>query len=137
MRCGEIEFKMRLVVDTFCWIDYLEGNEAGEKVREYIKNPDNEVITMILNIAEISSIVSRRNFDIDKVLNIVFSNSKIYNFDFEFSKQAGLLHAEIRKKIKDFGLIDAFVLLTARKLKAKVITGDEHFRKFKEAIIIK
>ena len=43
---------------------------------------------------------------------------------------------EIRKKIKDFGLADVFVLLTARKLNAKIITGDPHFKGFKEAILI-
>lgn len=137
MRCGEIEFKMRLIIDTFCWIDYLEGNEAGKQVKKYLENSDNEIITTVLNVAEISSIISRRNFDVDKALSIVFSNSKIFNFNSDFAKQTGLLHAEMRKKNKDFGLIDAFILLTARELKAKIITGDEHFRKVKEAILIK
>jgi len=136
-RCGGIEFKMRLIVDTFCWVDYINGNEAGEKVKDYIETSDNEIITTVLNIAEISSIIKRRNFDVDKVLDMIFSNSKIYNFNADFAKQAGLLHAEMRKQEKHFGLIDAFILLTARKLKAKIITGDEHFKKIKEAIFIK
>lgn len=55
----------------------------------------------------------------------------------EFSREAGLLHALIRKKIKDFGLIDAFVLLTARKIKARVLTGDNYFKGFKEVILIR
>jgi|SRR3989344_4457958 len=128
---------MRYIVDAYSWIDYFGGNIIGQKVKENVENPDNEIITNVLNIAEISSIVSRRNFDVDKALGIIFSNSKIFNFNSDFAKQAGLLHAEMRKKIKDFGLIDAFILLTARKLKAKIITGDEHFRKVKEAILIK
>jgi predicted nucleic acid-binding protein len=128
---------MKLVVDTFCWIDYLEGNEAGEKVKNYVEDPDNEIIITNLNIAEISSIMRRKNFDVDKALDMIFSISKIYNFNAEFSKEAGLLHADMRKTIKDFGLIDAFILLVARKLKAKIITGDEHFRKMKGAILIK
>jgi len=128
---------MRLVIDTFCWIDYIDGNKAGQEVKEYVENPDNEIITTILNIAEISSIVSRRNFDVDKALGIIFSNSKIFSFNSDFAKQAGLLHSEMRRKTEHFGLIDAFILLTARKLRAKVITGDEHFKKEKEAILIK
>lgn len=58
-------------------------------------------------------------------------------FDEELSIQAGLLHFEMRKTLKDFGLADAFVLATARKLKSKVLTGDPHFESVKEAILIK
>jgi predicted nucleic acid-binding protein len=43
----------------------------------------------------------------------------------------------MRKNSKDFGLADAYVLATARKLKAKILTGDEHFKPVKEAIMIK
>ena len=42
----------------------------------------------------------------------------------------------MKKKIRDFGLIDAIILTTARKLKAKVVTGDPHFKKFKEVVFI-
>ncbi len=45
--------------------------------------------------------------------------------------------AELRKERKHMGLADVHVLLTARKLKGKVVTGDEDFRGMKEAIIIK
>lgn len=131
---------MRYVVDSYSWIDYLSGNIAGEKVKEYIENPDNEIITNILNIAEISSFFERENVKTDKreeSFNVIISTSRIYNFDPEFSKEAGLLHGIIKRKINNFGLIDSFVLLTARKLNAKIITGDEHFKRMKEAVFIK
>lgn len=131
---------MRYVIDSYSWIDYFDGNVAGQKVKQHIENPNNEIITNILNLAEISSFFIRKNFEISKIdeaFKILFSISKIYNFDADFSKNAGLLHAQMRKKEKDFGLIDAFVLLTARKLKARIITGDKHFSKLKEAVLIK
>ena len=43
---------------------------------------------------------------------------------------------EIRKKIQNFGMADCVILLTARKLNAKIITGDLHFKGFKEAVMI-
>jgi predicted nucleic acid-binding protein len=43
----------------------------------------------------------------------------------------------MRKTEKDFGLADAYVLETARKLKSKVLTGDKHFRNVKEAVLLK
>jgi predicted nucleic acid-binding protein len=128
---------MKYVIDAYSWIDYFSGNLSGQKVREYIENLENEIITNILNLAEIASFCARNNFDTEETFKVLHSNSKIFSFNEEFSKEAGRLHAEIRKKIKNFGLIDAFVLLTARKLNAKILTGDEHFRGFKEAIIIK
>lgn len=133
-------FKMKYVIDAYSWIDYFSGSPIGHRVKEHIENPNNEIITNILNIAEISSLFERENIDMskrEKSFTTLFSISKIYNFDAEFSKNAGILHAEMRKKVRDFGLIDAFILLTARKLKAKIITGDEHFRKVKEAALIK
>ena len=46
------------------------------------------------------------------------------------------LHTEMRKTEKDFGLADAYVLATARKLKAKILTGDPHFKNVKDAILM-
>jgi len=128
---------MKLVVDSHAWIDYFEGGDSGKEVMEYLEDSNNEIVTNILNLAEISSFFDRRGKDGQEAHKIILSNSKIYNFNVDFSREAGKLHAQIRKKIKDFGLIDAFVLLTARKINAKVLTGDPHFKGFKETILIK
>lgn len=131
---------MKLVVDSYSWINYLEGDAAGDKVRKYIEDEDNEIVTNILNLAEISSYLGRKELShgkIEETLKIIRSLSKIFNFDSNFSERAGILHSEIKRKIRDFGLVDAFVLLAARELNAKVLTGDEHFRDMKEAILVK
>lgn len=127
---------MRYLIDSWAWIEYLDGTKNGLKVKE-ILTQENEVFTLILSLAEIISRAKRKEKDIEGVENAILVNSKIINVNVEIAKNAGLLHAEMRKTIKDFGLIDAFVLLTARELKAKVLTGDEHFKNFKEAILIK
>ena len=43
----------------------------------------------------------------------------------------------MRKTLKDFGLADAYVLAAARRLNAKVLTGDLHFKNIKDAVMIK
>lgn len=126
----------KYVIDTYAWVEYFIGSEKGEKVKSFVESSENEIFTSILTIAEITSITKRENRDTEKIYSKITGLSNIYNLDKGFSKEAGLLHAEIRKKIKDFGLIDAFILLTARKLNAKIITGDEHFKGFKEAILV-
>ncbi len=49
----------------------------------------------------------------------------------------GLLYAEIKAGNKNFGLADSFVLFTARKLGAKVHTGDPDFRGIQDAVMLK
>jgi predicted nucleic acid-binding protein len=68
---------------------------------------------------------------------LILSNSQLVNAYEKLSLQAGLLHCEMRKTLKDFGLADAYVLATARRLKSKILTGDMHFKNVKEAILIK
>ena len=55
----------------------------------------------------------------------------------KMAKIAGEFHAEIKEKIKDFGLVDSIIYIVAKEMNAKIITGDSHFKNFKEAILIK
>ena len=48
----------------------------------------------------------------------------------------GQKHAEMKSKIKDFGLADACVLAGAEKINAKILTGDPHFEGIKNAVMI-
>lgn len=128
---------MKYVIDSWAWIEYLIGSDSGEEVKQIIENKGNEIFTCILSIAEIASMTKRENRDSDSAYKAMLSLSKIYNLDNDLAKEAGLFHAEIKKTIKDFGLIDSFILSIAKKIKAKVVTGDEHFRAIKEAVFIK
>lgn len=127
---------MKYVIDSYAWIEYFEGSHEGDKVKELVENSDNEIVTNILNISEISKYFETKGLNSDDAFKTIISLSKIYKFDIPFAKNAGILCAEIRKDKKSFGLIDAYVLLTARCINAKILTGDRHFKGFKEAILI-
>jgi len=127
---------MKYIVDSWAWVEYLIGSDYGEQAKQIIENKENEIFTCVLSIAEIMSMTKRENRDSDSAYNFITSLSKIYDVNNELSKNAGFLHAEIRKTIKDFGLVDAFVLAISRELKAKILTGDKHFKSFKEAVLI-
>lgn len=127
---------MKCVIDAHAWIEYFIGSDRGNKVKKIVESKENEVFSSIITIAEVVSATKRENRDAEERYNDMINLSKIYFISLEFAKEAGILHAETRKKIKDFGLADAFVLLTARKLNAKILTGDPHFKGFKEAILI-
>ena len=123
-------------MDAYAWIEYLDGSEAGRKVSALLENSD-ETYTCAMTIAEVVSKVARKAKDVKFAYDVLLSNSQIVNVDEELSLQAGLLHCEMRKTLKDFGLADAYVLATARRLKSKILTGDMHFKNVKEAILIK
>src|SRR4030042_1302976 len=126
----------KYVIDAYAWIEYLDGSEAGRKVNALLEKAD-ETYTCALTIAEVISKVARKGKNVQVAYDVLLSNSQIVDVDEELSLQAGLLHFEMRKTLKDFGLADAYVLATARKLKAKVLTGDVHFKNVKEAVLIK
>jgi predicted nucleic acid-binding protein len=125
------------VIDAWAWVEYLVGSEHGAKLNRILNEDNNEVYTCAVTLAEIISKVAREKRDVESAYNMVSSNSQIVNVNKELSMQAGLLHCEMRKTQKDFGLADAYVLATARRLNAKVLTGDLHFKNIKDAEMIK
>jgi predicted nucleic acid-binding protein len=127
---------MKYVMDSFAWIEYFLGSEKGFKIKKIVESHSDELFTSKVSIAEICSFLKREKGEVEKKYLDIFNSSNIHYINNEFAKEAGILHAEIRKKIKDFRLVNSFILLTARKLGARVITGDPHFKGFKETILI-
>lgn len=126
----------KFVLDAYAWLEYFEGSNKGQLIREFLMNNKNFYFVNKLTFAEVISVVKRKGLNVGIASNAMATLSKVYDGDVSFYLEAGLLHAEIKKKIKDFGLADAFVLLTARKLNAKVITGDSHFKSFKNEVLL-
>jgi predicted nucleic acid-binding protein len=50
----------------------------------------------------------------------------------EIAVKAAKIDVEMKKKVAGWGLADSIVLGTARKKKAKVLTGDVHLRNLSE-----
>ena len=126
---------MKILIDSSAWIEYLEGSTKGEKVRE-IFSGDNELYVLNFIISEVISKIKRKNMNEELAYRAIITNSKVLNLTPRIAKNAGLLHAEMKKKIKDFGLADALILATAREMNMKVLTEDKHFKKFKEAVFL-
>jgi PIN domain nuclease of toxin-antitoxin system len=127
----------RYVVDAWAWVEYLVGSAFGAKVKEVIDGDSSEVWTCAVTLAEVISKVAREGRDVEGAYAMLLSNSQIVDADEELSKKAGMTHSHMRMSVKDFGLADAYVLATARQLKAKVLTGDVHFKDVKDAVSIR
>lgn len=126
----------KYVIDAWAWIEYLDGTEAGRRVVVAIEN-DDEIFTCAMTIAEVVSRVARKGMNVKIAYDVLLNNSQVVNLGEELSLEAGLLHFDMRKTLKDFGLADAYVLATARKFKSRILTGDPHFKGMKEAVLIK
>ena len=107
----------RFVVDAYAWIEYLAGSQAGEKVKLIITNEHEQIYTSSVTIAEVISKIKRQDRDYETAYKVITTLSKPMIVDEEASKSVGLLHAQIRKKITNFGLADAYVLHLAKSLK--------------------
>jgi len=127
---------MKYLIDAYAWIEYLEGSKEGEKVDEFL-NQNNEIFITSITIAEVVSKIKRKNGNSELAYESMIKNTKIIEITPNISKEVGLFHAEIREKIPTFGLADAFLYIVSKKINAKIITGDRHFKDFKEVIQIR
>jgi len=124
----------RLIVDAFAWIAYLDVTSPN--ARDAIENTQNQLITPIIVFSGVVSKVKRKGMDHGIASEAMLTNSSVAGIDIDLATKAALLHAETRQRVKDFSLPDAFVLATARKHSAKILTGNQHFKGFKEAVMI-
>ncbi len=116
----------RFIVDSYAWIEYLNGSPKGAHVEELLE--DAEAWTPTPVVAEVTSKVLRSGGDAGIAWQAMRAWSIVLPLDAETARAAGALHATYRARVPDFALTDAVVLAFARKLNAKVLTGDPHFR---------
>lgn len=126
----------KLIVDSYAWIEYFKASGKGLEVKNFIENGQNEIFIVSVIISEVISSIKRQDMDTLQAANVITSFANFIELTKEDLVNIGLLHAEMRKKLKDFGLGDSFILFSARKTGAKILTGDPHFKGMKEAIMI-
>jgi predicted nucleic acid-binding protein len=120
----------RYVVDSYAWVEYLDGSPKGARVEELLARAE-ELWTPTSVVAEVTSKVVRGGKDPAVAWQALRAWSTVLPLDAETARAAGGLHAAYRVKVRDFALTDAIVLAVSRKLTAKVLTGDPHFRGMK------
>ena len=130
------------VIDTYAWIEYVRGTAAGDAAKMYIEDQRSIMPTIV--ILEFERYLLKRlgegsdtaaGYEAKK--EFVKSVSTLIPLDYEISISEAKIDVEMKEKKKNWGMADSIVLATARHLNAKVVTGDEHFRGLKEAVMIK
>jgi predicted nucleic acid-binding protein len=134
---------VKIVIDTYAWIELLIGSEKGKKVKELIENAE-EVYTPSTVLAETARKFLREGTNektITMWLEIITAASVITQIDSTTALEAAKSQLELAKKAKISkqntpSLFDAIVHATARINQCKILTGDEHFKNLPETIWI-
>jgi predicted nucleic acid-binding protein len=130
---------VKIVIDSYAWIELFLGSSKGSKVKEIIENAD-EVYTPDIVLAEIARKYTREGAK-EEVVNVrleqINSASKIVYLDNRIALESAKCYIELlaearERKLKTPSLFDAIILATGRVFKAKVLTGDQHFHSLPE-----
>lgn len=130
------------MIDTYAWVEYFTGGQAGGIAKGYIDGGDTVTPTMV--VLELRRILLKRIGEgretaqgAEEKMEYVRSTSTILDLSYGSSMSAAAIDIEMKRKIGGWGAADSIVLEAARRLAAKVVTGDEHFRGLAEAVMIK
>jgi predicted nucleic acid-binding protein len=134
---------VKIVIDTYAWIELLIGSEKGNKVKELMENAE-EVYTPSTVLAETARKFLREGTDektINTWLEIITTASVITQIDSATALEAAKCQIELSQQAKSSkqntpSLFDAIVYATAKINQGRIITGDEHFRNLPETIWI-
>ncbi len=124
-----------MLLDSFAWMEYFMGTQKGEKVKRLVDN-DSQLYTSPIVIAEIYSKSLRTDGKAEERKDFIMKRCALVSLDENIAVEAAKIHAEIKVKTPDFGLADAFILASARNRKIKVVTGDPHFKDFKDTVML-
>ncbi len=134
---------MKIVIDAYAWIEIFLGSEKGRKVKEILEQAD-ELYTPDTVLAEIARKYLREGADeqtTDTRLETITTASNVTQIDAKVALEAARCYTQLvtnarKGKLKSPSLFDAIVLAVGRVVKAKVVTGDEHFRNLPETVWI-
>lgn len=134
---------MKLIVDSYAWVEIFLGSGKGEKAKALIEEAE-EGHTPDVVLAEIARKYSREGVEEERIihrLSMISATTIITPIDLEVAVGVGKAHTELverarRGKLERPGLFDAIILAIARLYRAKILTGDEHFRGLPETVMI-
>ncbi len=122
--------KMKYVIDSYAWLEYFMGTPAGEKAREILDSAVHERVTPSICDAEVYAkslrIEGKERAELRR--GFIRTRSAAISLTEDLAVQAAMVDVEMKEMVNGWGLADSIVLATTRRRKAKVITGDEHFR---------
>ncbi len=129
------------VIDTYAWVEYLLGSDAGGKARHYIEGGRGLTPTVVLSelrkwyLQEIET-GRRSEREMQTHFSFVDSATQIVPLDAAIALKAGETDFLMKKRIKNWPIVDSIVYATAKSLAAQVVTGDPHFKGLEDVVSV-
>jgi len=131
----------KIVVDAYAWIEVFLGSETGRRTKGIIEDAE-AVLTPGTVLAEVARKYVREGAaesTVRKRLATILETSELVDVDADLALEAAKATAELDRRASSSGLrrpslFDGIVLASARRNKAKVLTGDEHFKTLTETV---
>lgn len=129
---------MRYVVDSYAWIEYFMGTEAGRRIKHIIEGPE-EKMTPTICVAEVYAKTLRSESQELAENQRVFikERSALIPLDEAIAVESAKIDQDMKSRIKGWSLADSIVYATALFKDAEVLTGDEHFRGLEKVVYIR
>ena len=124
------------IVDTHAWIEYFMGSKSGLILKNLFDNKDKKFITMECSLSELEGFCLREDADFSKMYSVIKKNSIILPVLTGHWLEAAKIRHETRKRVKDFGLIDSILVAKQNELKCTIVSGDKHFKRFKNVVYV-
>lgn len=121
-------------VDSWAWIEYFKGSSAGGKAAKYIESMETLFCTQ-LTLFEVYWFVLKNKSEEAAKRSIEKMKNDFGLLVEEIDDELIFSAAKIKKE-DGLALADAFLMATARRHGAKVVTGDPDFKKFGETIFL-
>ncbi len=127
---------MLYILDSYAWVEYFIGSHKGEVLKKLFLDEKNRFATVECCLAEIQGWALKNKQDFNNLFKIIRANSTILPLIEHDWIDAGKERFEQRKTQKDFGLIDAVILIKQREFNSLIVTGDQHFKGKKHIIFL-
>ncbi len=134
---------MRIVVDSYAWIELFLGSPMGSRVQELFESAE-DAFTPDSVLAELSRKYFREGVSEKMVrerLVAVQGASHVVTINPDLAVHASRAYLELverakKRRLRSPSLFDGLVLGAARLKDAKVVTADPHFKDLPETIWI-
>lgn len=115
-----------ILLDSSAWIEMFRGTVLGNRIHEKIKN--HILYTSVLSIAEVTKWCFENNLSELPYIQLIEEGSTLIPLKRKELMFAGKICVEHKKKIHNFGLIDACIYTSGYLNGSKIITTDHHFK---------
>ncbi|NMB86289.1 MAG: type II toxin-antitoxin system VapC family toxin [Methanothrix sp.] len=120
------------MIDSWAWIEYFMGSDAGAVVRGYIDD-DQEIVISTINLSEVYRWILRYYDEPTAEEKRLAMRERCILIDVD--EEVAVSAAKIKHDLK-WGLGDSIVYATAKLKGSKVVTGDSDFKGMEDVIFL-